>query len=151
MLPSRIIMDMCMMSRYCWPVKFDWAILILFFIKRCQKNQSCNYNTSKSINLSFITPASPFSPGRLVITCWPWPSRVYGKCGSEFCHCLIFQGFPETLHATNCSSKLSCKGFFCAWGPCNTVVRLLRTTGYWIARSRVKLRTMAEFAILVVW
>ena len=131
MLPNRIIIYMYMISRYCWPVRIDWAILIPFFIKKCQKIQNFNYITCKGINLWFITPASTLSPGRLVIRYWPWSSGIWDKCGSEFWYSLTFQGFHETFHATKCSWLSSSKGYFCPQGPCNNVVRLGRIMGFW--------------------
>ena len=76
MLPNRIIIYMYMTNRYYWPVRIDWAILIPFFIKKCQKIQNFNYITWKGINLPFTRPASPLSSGGLVIRYWPWPSGI---------------------------------------------------------------------------
>ena len=131
MLPNRIIIYMYMISRYCWPVRIDWAILIPFFIKKCQKIQNFNYITCKTINLLFTTPASPLSLGQLVSRYWPWPSGICDRCGSEFWYSLTFQGFPGTFHAPNCRWLPSYKGFFCPWGPCSNVVRLGRIMGCW--------------------
>ena len=129
MLPNRIIIYMYMIREYCWPVRIDWDLLIPFFIKKCQKIQNFNYITRKGINLLFTTPGNPLSPGRLVIRYWPWPSGICNKCDSEFWYSLIFQSFPEIFHATNCSWLPSCKGCFCPWGPCNSMVRLRRIIG----------------------
>ena len=122
---------MNMISKYCWPVRTNWAILLPFFIKKCQKFKNFNYITCKGVNLSFTTPASPLSPGRLVTRYWPWPSGVCNKCGSEFWYSFTFQDFPESFHVTNCSWLSSCKGCFCPWGPCRNVVRLCRIMGCW--------------------
>ena len=122
---------MNMISKYCWPVRTNWAILLPFFIKKRQKFKNFNYITCKGVNLSFTTPASPLSPGRLVTRYWPWPSGVCNKCGSEFWYSLTFQDFPESFHVTNCSWLSSCKGCFCPWGPCRNVVRLCRIMGCW--------------------
>ena len=129
MLPNRIIIYMYRISRYCWPVKIDWAILIPFFTKKGQKIQNFIYVTFKGINLSFMTPASPLPPGRLVIRCWPWSFGIWW--GSEFWYFLTFQGFPETFSATKCSWLSSCKECFCPQGPCNNVVRLGKIMGCW--------------------
>ena len=85
----------------------------------------------KGFNLPFTTPASPLSPGRLVIRYWPWPSGICDKCSSKFWYSLTFQAFPETFYATNCHWLPSCKGCFCFWGPCNNVVRLEKIMGCW--------------------
>ena len=122
---------MNMISKYRWPVRTNWAILLPFFIKKCQKFKNFSYITCKGINLSFTTPASPLSPGRLVTRYWPWPSGVCNKCGSEFWYSFTFQDFPESFHVTNCSWLSSCKGCFCPWGPCRNVVRLCRIMGCW--------------------
>ena len=131
MLPNRIIICMYMISRYCWPARIDWAILIPSFIKKCQKIQNFNCITCKGINLPFTKPSSALSPGQLVIRYWPWLSGIFDKCGSKFWYSLTFQGFLETFHATNCSWLLSCKGCFCPWGPCRNAVRSGRIMGCW--------------------
>ena len=122
---------MNMISKYCLPVRTNWAILLPFFIKKCQKFKNFSYITCKGINLSFTTPASPLSPGRLVTRYWSWPSGVCNKCGSEFWYSLTFQDFPESFHVTNCNWLSSCKGCFCPWGPCRKVVRLCRIMECW--------------------
>ena len=131
MLPNRIIIYMYMISRYCWPVRIDLAIPILFFIKKCQKIQNFDHITYKGINLSFITPASTLLLGQLVIRYWPWSSGIWDKCGTEFWYSLTFLGFPETFHATKCGWLSSCKGCFCPWWPCKNVVRLRGIMGCW--------------------
>ena len=75
MLPNRIIIHMYMISRYYWPVRIDWAILIPFFKKKYQKIQNFNYITCKGINLPFTTP-TPLSSCGLVIRNWPWRSGI---------------------------------------------------------------------------
>ena len=128
MLTNRI---MYMISRYYWPVRINWVLLISFFVKKRQKIQNFNYITCKGVNFAFTTTASPLSPGQLVIRFWPWPSGIWDKCGSEFWYSFTFQGFPETFHANKCSWLPSCKGCFCPWGSCNNVVRLGRIMGCW--------------------
>ena len=149
MLSNMIIIYMYMIGRYCWTVRIDWAILILFFIKKCQKIQNFNYITYKRINLSFITPASPLSPGQLVIRYWPWPTGIWDKCGSKIWYSLTFQGFPDPFRAAKSSWLPSCKGCFCSWAPCNNVVRLDRIMDVGPI-LRVMLCTKPEFATLLL-
>ena len=131
MLPNRVIIYMYMISRYCWPVRIDWAIFIPFFMKKCQKIQSFSFITCNGIDLLFITPASPLTSGRLVIRYWPGPSGICDKCRTKFRYFVTFQDLPENFHATNCDWLTPWKGYFCPWGPCNNVVRLGGIFGYW--------------------
>ena len=130
-LPTRITIYMYMISRYCWPVRIGWAIFISFFIKKYQKILNFNYITCKGINLLFITPASLLSPGRLLITYWPWPSGICDKCYSEFWYSFTFKVFLKPSMQPTVVGCFPAEDFFCPWGPCNNVFRLGKTMGRW--------------------
>ena len=108
-----------------------WAIFIPFFMTKCYKTQNFSFITCKGIDLLFVKPARPLTPGWVVIWYWLWPSGIYDMCHTEFWYFVTFQGLPETFHATNCDWLPSWKGCFSPWGPCNNVVRLGRIFGCW--------------------
>ena len=84
--------------------RFYTATLIKFFR---QKINNVIHRCLKRINLSFITPASPLTPGRFVISCWAFSPWMWDKLGSIAWNSFHWQTFPETFHTANLSDLVS--------------------------------------------
>ena len=82
------------------------------------------YITSKWINFSFITPANPLCPGRIVIWYWAWSSHTGNKLGS--CLWKTFSLKLSTpLILKFCLLEVGATVFVDLWADAGTVVRVL--------------------------
>ena len=98
---DRRTINIFMEDKNCWPMQIYNSIFVTKLEKESQVFYNTLYRCLKRINFSFKTPASPFSPGWLVIKECVFSSGICDNVRSTFWNSFTQKGFPETKQAAS--------------------------------------------------